>query len=150
MKRLIVICMALLLALAPAATAEAAKGGKSKAAKTCVAKKAAKGKNAKKANKAKKCAKKAKKAKKAPKVAPATAAAERDCRADRRLDPDGFTADYGTGNAAVAKCAAELLQSSEEEPLDDELLENEPAEDDQAEAPFEGPDAPDAEDDDLV
>jgi hypothetical protein len=124
MKRLSVMFLALVLALTPAATADAAKGkggkGKSAAAKTCVAKKTAKGKKAKKARKA--CAKKAKKkaTHQAPATAPEQAAAERECRADRRLDPEGFITDFGASKDAVAKCAAELLEQTEVEPLEEE------------------------------
>jgi hypothetical protein len=122
------MCLALVLALTPAAAAEAAKGGKGKsAAKSCAVKKAKKGKKAKKARK---CAKKTTK-KKA--VAPQRAAAERECRSDRRVDGEGFATDFGTGKDAVAKCAAELLEQTageppleeENEPLDDEGLEGE-------------------------
>jgi hypothetical protein len=146
MKRLIVMCVALVLALAPAATAEAAKGGKPKGAgKTCVAKakKASKGKKAKRAKKA--CAKKVKKVGKAKKTtSAATAGAERECRADRRVDPEGFAADFGSSADAVAKCAAELLGHGtsddvvpEDEPLEDELPETQPADDGAADpAPF--------------
>ena len=158
MKRLIVMCAALALALAPSATAEAAKGGKSKgAAKTCVvkkAKKASKGKS-KKAKKA--CGKK--KAKKVvKKAAPspaATVVAQKDCRADRRLDPEGFAEDFGTGDAAVAKCAAELVaeqkagDDAEDLPLD-EPLEDEPIESEADPAPF-APESDDlGEDEEIV
>ena len=151
MKRVIVVCMALLLALTPAATAEAAKGGKSKrAAKTCVAKKTAKGKS-KKAKKAKKAcskAKKAKKTKKAPTATSEAALAQRDCREDQRLDPEAFAADFGAGADALARCAAELLA----EGADDDVLEDEPLADElpEYEEPLEDFDAPDADDDELV
>jgi hypothetical protein len=156
MKRLIVMFMALALALTPAAAAEAAKGGKAKnAAKACAVKKGKKGKKAKKARKA--CAK-AKKQRKAAAVAPERAAAERECRADRRLDPEGFVADFGAGADAVAKCAAELLEATagEEEPLEDEGVEEAPIEEgedlpftEEPEAPFDGADLP-IDDDPLV
>ena len=119
MKRILVICMALVLALTPATAAEAAKGGKSgkaKAAKTCSAKKA----KSKKAKKAKKACKKAAKKKAAP-AAPQQAAAEKECRTDRRIDPEGFVTDFGSGRDAVAKCAAELLEQTSGDDLDDEL-----------------------------
>ena len=153
MKRLIVMCMALLLAFAPVATAEAAKGGKSKgAAKTCVAKKTAKGKKAKKAKKA--CAKKAKKAKKvkkAPAASTEAALAKRDCRDEQHEDPESFVADFGSGAAALARCAAELLgEGSDDERVDEgeaaEPLENEPAD----EEPFDAGDEPGTEDAELV
>ena len=157
MKRLIVVCMALVLALAPAATAEAAKGGKSKgAAKTCVAKKSVKGKKGKKAAKKAAAKKKAKKAKKT--TSAATAGAERECRADRRLDPEGFAADFGGSADAVAKCAAELLGQGagdevlpDDEPLEDELPETEPADEGAADpAPFDAEDDLPGNDDDIV
>ena len=155
MKRLIVMCMALALAFAPAATADAAKRGKGKsgAAKTCVVKKSLKGKKGKKARKA--CAKKKKATKKAA-VDPQVAAAEKECRADRRIDAEGFAADFGTAKDAVAKCAAELLeQQAGEEPLDEEesFDGEDVAEDevvaDEPEPTFQGEDAP-AGDEELV
>jgi hypothetical protein len=137
MKRLLVMFLALALALAPAASADAASGkGKGKASpKACVAKKTL---NGNKGKKAKKCGKKAKKVKKAKKnatakaapTAPEQAAAERECRADRRLDPEGFVADFGAGKDAVAKCAAELLEQLTSEPLEEEPAEGEEIVDD--------------------
>jgi hypothetical protein len=149
MKRLVVMCMALVLAFAPAATADAAKGKKGKAAaKSCLVKKTAKGKKAKKARKA--CAKAKKKAtKKAGATDPQQAAAERECRADRRLDAEGFAADFGTGKDAVARCAAELLeQLGADEPLEeDEPLEGDDILDDGG--PIEDPLDPAAASDDA-
>ena len=126
MKRLIVMCMALCWRLAPAATAEAAKGGKSKgAAKTCVAKKSRQGQEGEEGQEGlRQEGQEGEEGQEGPdRHVRGRRSPKRDCRADRREDPEDFAADFGSGAAALAKCAAELLGEGSGDEL---LAEDEP------------------------